>query len=130
MRLVLDASAIVAYVTDDRTIPVEPYFSPEHELHVPAISDVEVVAGLARQVRLGGLSDAAAREAVIDYVAMPIARHLHTRLIARTFELTRNFAPADASYVALAEALDASLVTMDRALGRAVRKHSRLSVLP
>jgi predicted nucleic acid-binding protein len=45
---------------------------------------------------------------------LPLTRHMHLGLIARTFELSANFAAADASYVGLAEALDAGLLTLDR----------------
>jgi predicted nucleic acid-binding protein len=63
------------------------------------------------------------------YVSLPIARHLHVALIARVYELTRNFTAADATYVALAEALDARLVTLDEPLARAVRRHTSVQVL-
>ena len=130
MRLVFDASALVPVLSRDGDEAVRPFLAPEHELHVPALCDAEVVGGLSRQVRLGHMSSSDGREALIDYVSMPIARHMHLRLVARTYELSANFAAADASYVALAEGLDASLVTLDRSLGRAVRRHTAVPVLP
>jgi len=131
MRLVVDASAIVPFVTDEQgSRDLAPLLAAGHELHVPAVCDCEVVGGLAKQVRSGWVSGAIARDALIDYVSLPIARHLHLGLVARTFELSANFAAADASYVALAEVLDARLVTLDGALGRAVRQHTNIEVLP
>jgi predicted nucleic acid-binding protein len=130
MRLVVDASAVVPFVAHEEDPAVVPFFSAEHELHAPAICDAEVVGGLAKHVRVGSLSDSEARDALIDYVSMPLTRHMHLGLIARTFELSANFAAADASYVGLAEALDAGLLTLDRSLGRAVTRHTALAVFP
>jgi predicted nucleic acid-binding protein len=130
MRIVMDASAIVPFVSNVGTPSVEPYFAAENELHIPALCDAEVVGGLARQVRVGGLSETDASEALIDYVSMPLARHMHLRLVARTYELSHNFSATDASYVALAEALDADLVTLDRSLARATRELTQVRVLP
>jgi len=84
MRLVVDASAIVPFVTDEQgSRDLAPLLTAGHELHVPAVCDCEVVGGLAKQVRS-----------------------------------------------ALAEVLDARLVTLDGALGRAVRQHTNIEVLP
>lgn len=129
MRFVLDASALVAFLLGVRSQPaLDRAMSVENELHVPAICDVEVVSALARGVRRGTLDHADAQTALVDYVSLPLGRHLHTRSIARTYELRDNFTAADASYVALAEALAADLVTLDDALGQAVRQHTSVPV--
>jgi len=131
MRLVLDASALVAYllgVRSDRVLTSA--VSIRNDLHVPAICDVEVVSAVSREVRRGTLADADAQMALLDYVSLPIGRHLHTRAIGRGYELRDNFTAADASYVALAEALGADLVTLDEALARAVRRHTGVRVVP
>jgi len=46
------------------------------------------------------------------------------------FELRNNMSTRDASYVSLAEALDARLVTLDHALAKAARRHTGVPVLP
>ena len=97
---------------------------------MPAICDTEVVSGFSRRVRTGVSSEEDALAALADYVAFPLARHLHPGLLGRVFELRSNMSARDASYVSLAEALDARLVTLDRALARAVRRHTRVPVLP
>ena len=131
MRLVLDASALVPFLADDsESLGLEPILMAGHEMHVPALCDAEVVGGLAKHVRRGWVTDSVARDALIDYVSLPIIRHMHLSQLARTYELAANFAASDASYVALAEALDASLVTLDGPLGRAVRRHTSVEVLP
>lgn len=131
MRFVLDASALVAYLLGARSDRVlTDALSIRNDLHVPAICDVEVVSAVARQVRQGTLGDADAQMVLVDYVSLPLSRHLHTRAIGRSYELRDNFTAADASYVALAEALHANLVTLDGALAGAVRRHTAVRVVP
>jgi predicted nucleic acid-binding protein len=50
---------------------------------------------------------------------MPLVRHPHWPFLDRIWELRCNVTVCDAAYVALAEALDAPLLTCDRALARA-----------
>jgi predicted nucleic acid-binding protein len=50
-------------------------------------------------------------------------------LLGRILRLRENFSAYDASYVALADQLDALLLTADAALVRAVRTHPRLPVV-
>jgi predicted nucleic acid-binding protein len=52
---------------------------------------------------------------------LPVFRHGHTKLLTRVLALRDNFSAYDATYVALAEQLDAKLVTADDALARAAR---------
>lgn len=100
------------------------------DLHVPALCDVEVAAGLRRALIRGVVSDQRAEEAVVDYLDLPLTRHGHQSLIGRVLGLRKNFSPYDATYVALAEQLGASLLSADGALARAVRAHTKLVVLP
>jgi predicted nucleic acid-binding protein len=46
-------------------------------------------------------------------------RHVHTPVLTRIWELRSNLSAYDALYVALAESLEAPLVTMDGHLARA-----------
>jgi predicted nucleic acid-binding protein len=68
---------------------------------------------------------------VADFLDLPIERYPHTLLVPRVWELRHNFTAFDATYVALAEALeeDVPLLTSDRRLARAVRKHTDVEVL-
>ena len=58
-------------------------------------------------------------------VVQALRRHSHVNLLGRAWELRDNLTAYDAMYVALAEALDAALVTCDGPLaatpGHAVR---------
>jgi predicted nucleic acid-binding protein len=61
-------------------------------------------------------------------VDFPIRRYPHTFLLARAWDLRRNFTAYDAVYVALAEALDAPLLTRDQRLAAAAKRHVRVAV--
>jgi predicted nucleic acid-binding protein len=57
---------------------------------------------------------------VLDAVAeFPLARYPHATLLPRVWALRDNLTAYDAAYVALAEMLDAPLVTRDRRLAAA-----------
>ena len=69
---------------------------------------------------LGGKLDSAhASEAVQKLAVHPILRAPHPPLLTRCWELRHNVSPYDASYVALAEALNATLLTSDARLAAA-----------
>jgi predicted nucleic acid-binding protein len=67
--------------------------------------------------------------ALADMVALPLRRARHRPLLARCWELRDNLTVYDASYVALAEALDATLLTGDERLARAPGPQCRIEVL-
>jgi predicted nucleic acid-binding protein len=102
----------------------------EIDVHVPALCDVEVVAGLRRATRLRTLTIERAREAVNDYLDLPLTRHGHQGLLGRILGLRDNFSSYDATYVALAERLGAQLLTADERLATATRTHTVIGVLP
>lgn len=130
--LVADASALLEYVL--RTGPIAELETlirdPEADVHVPAFCDVELASGLRRAMLHEGMTDLRALEAAADYLDLPLTRHGHQTLLARLLELRYNFTAYDATYVALAEMLGATLVTTDDGLKRAVRTHTKLSVVP
>jgi predicted nucleic acid-binding protein len=128
---VADASALVAFVSSGLDVtPFDDALRPESELHIPEICDVEVVSALRRSVFRGAMSADDMRLLITDFVDLPLRRHRHLPLLGRAFELRENITAADAMYVALAERLDASLLTADRRLARAVKRHTAVSVLP
>lgn len=89
------------------------------DLHVPHLLDIEVVAALRRRVRLGQTALGSATTAVGDLGDLAALRWDHEPLLPRVWMLRENLTAYDAVYVALAEALDATLVTSDARLGRA-----------
>ena len=81
--------------------------------------DLEVLHALRRQALLGTLSRERSSEALTDLGNIAFACYPHTPLVGRIWELRENLTAYDAAYVALAEALEAPLVTMDGRLSQA-----------
>jgi predicted nucleic acid-binding protein len=129
-RLVLDASTIVEILLGTprgrRAYPS--VSSPEVDLHVPSLCDVEVASALRGLVRRGRLEAWRARGALEDYRDLPVMWHGHLMLLDRIFELRDNFSCYDAAYVALAEVLGAALHSEDERLIGAVRAHTEVRV--
>ena len=100
----------------------------EDTLHAPQLLDVEVLQALRRFVRKGDVGAERAREATEDLALMGVIRHSHAELIKRIWELRENLTAYDAAYVALAEALDATLVTCDRPLAAAPGHAARVEL--
>ena len=96
-------------------------FRGEDELHAPHLVDVEVAQGLRRLVGAGEVSPGRAADVIADLVDLDLHRYPHLDLLARAWKLRENLTAYDAMYVALAEALDATVVTCDRPLSRGAR---------
>lgn len=76
--------------------------------------------GVLRRYSLsGGLSDERARVALHRLSTLEVERYPRTALLPRIWELRQNVSAYDAAYIALAETLEASLVTRDERLSRA-----------
>jgi predicted nucleic acid-binding protein len=119
--IVLDASAVVELVLGTslgRSIATR-IVDPEVGLHAPHLIDIEVAQALRRYVRKGELDAASAAEALEDLRALDVERHSHEPLLGRVWALRDNLTAYDAVYVALAEALDATLLTCDNRIARA-----------
>jgi len=118
---VLDASVLVEYLAGgEHAEPVRERILRDAEaLWAPHLVDAEVGHVLRRAVEVGDLRAAAAATALRDLAAMPLERAPHVSLLSRAWALRRNLTFYDALYVALAEALDLPLVTLDGRLARA-----------
>lgn len=89
------------------------------DIVVPHIADAEVLHAL-RGFWLGGRIDQAGLVvAAADLEAMPVTRFGMGGLHQRVLQLRQNLSAYDATYVALAEALELELVTYDRAMATA-----------
>ena len=129
--IVVDASALGDYLlgTAPGRFVTAALVRPEADLHIPELCDVEVAAILRKRLLAGELTLDRAADAVIDLVDLPLTRHGHLASVGRILQLRDNFSSYDATYIALAETLDARLVTTDARLARAVRSHLDLDVI-
>lgn len=126
-----DASALVDLIVRTPFAPgVAEVVRGTGTLQVPHVCDAEVASGLRKLLLTGRISEDLADTATGDYASLPIARHQQIGLIPRVLELRSNMSAYDALYVALAEKLDARLLTTDARLARAARAHTDLIVLP
>ena len=128
--LVVDASVLAVALLDDAADGDAARTRLRGEqLLAPALIDLEVVSvwrGLAR----GGQLDARrARLALQDLRALPLQRVDHGQLVERCWELRDNLTVYDAAYVALAEALGATLLTGDARLVKATGPRCPVEVL-
>jgi predicted nucleic acid-binding protein len=128
--IVVDASIIASALGDD---------GPDGErarkrlagerLAAPELIDLEVASVWRRAARAGRLEGKRARQALADLAALPLERAPHRPLMSRVWDLRENFTPYDAAYVALAEILDAALVTADQHLARAPAADCEIELL-
>lgn len=114
--IVLDASAAVLALLNDgdarQRLATEP-------VAVPHLVDSEVAHSLRAQL-LRGVIDAADGKRVLQrWARLGLQRFSAVGLLDRIWQLRENLTAYDATYIALAEALDCSLVTADARLARA-----------
>jgi predicted nucleic acid-binding protein len=129
--IVVDASALLEFLLQTSLgARVEArLFRDEDGLHAPHLLDVEVVQGLRRLVRTGEVASGRAAEAIADLIDLDLHRHAHVDLLARAWKLRDNVSAYDAMYVALAEAIEATIVTCDSPLAKAPGHHARIEVI-
>ena len=116
--IVVDASALVEMLlpTAAGEAVSARLFDSGDSLAAPHLIDVETAQVLRRYAHAGEIDGRRGREAMADLADMPIRRYPHEVLLPRVWDLRHNVTAYDAVYVALAEALDAPLVTRDRRL--------------
>ena len=128
--LIVDASCLCEVVIGGpgaEVIRTRLAADPDHA--APHIIDVEVFGVIRREHRRGSLDRTEAAQAVEDLESWPGERFGHRLLLARAWELRDTVRGWDAMYVALAEALDAVLVTTDRRLAAATGPECTIEAL-
>jgi predicted nucleic acid-binding protein len=98
-------------------------------LSAPEIVDLEVASVWRRQMQAGTIDLRRAKQALADLSAIPLRRVAHLSVLARCWELRENLTIYDASYVALAETLDVTLLTGDGRLARAAGPRCHIELL-
>lgn len=129
--IVLDASAVLEVLlrTPAAASLEERLFDPTQTLHVPHLIDVEVAQVLRRYTISGEADPERCRMALADLMGLPLTRYPHDFLLPRVWELRNNLTAYDAVYVALAEALDAPLLTRDQRLSNAPGHRARIELV-
>ena len=129
--IVLDASATIEWLLQSPTgVKIDQrIFSPLESLHAPHLLDVEVAQVLRRYVRDKAITARRGKEALEDLADMPLSRYPHDLLIPRIWELRATLTAYDAAYVALAELLDARLLTCDGKIASASGHHAVVDVV-
>lgn len=120
IRLVVDASALLALVLDPgpRADTIAELIAG-NELHAPHLLPFELSNVLRRQRLAGRITLGQAAEFESALSRLPIELWPHEPVAARVRELGDVLTAYDASYVAVAELLGATLVTMDHRLAGA-----------
>jgi predicted nucleic acid-binding protein len=119
--IVIESSAMVDALVDEPVNPQLLALLADEELHAPALLDLEVASALRGHAVGGRLDRLRLDEAIEDFSAFRIERHHMTDLLAHILDLRDNFTVYDATYVILARALEAPLVTADTKMNEAKR---------
>ena len=128
--IVLDASAAFEFLLQTRTgESVSAQLSEVTEVHAPHLLDIELASSLRRGVALGTLSGERARQVLEDLRVMRVQRYWDVPLLTRIWDFRHNFSAYDACYLALAEALDATLLTCDKAMASARLRYGQVKLV-
>jgi len=98
-------------------------------LHAPHLIDLEIAHVMRRYAARGDIDGERGRAALEDLADFPLHRYPHILLLPRVWELRNNLTAYDAVYVALAEALDAPLITRDQRLAAASGHQARIELV-
>jgi predicted nucleic acid-binding protein len=100
------------------------------QVHAPHLMDSEIASAIRRRVRTGRLDSRAGWELLERYRRLGIMRHSTFPMFERMWELRDNLGAYDAAYVALAEALDCTLLTGDARISGTPALRCPVTVVP
>ena len=129
--IVVDASALLEVLLRTPAAPAveRRLFDAGESLHAPHLIDLEAAQVLRRYGASGQITANRGREALDDLAAFGLRRYSHDWLMSRVWRLRDNLTAYDAVYVALAEALEAPLLTRDRRLASAAGHRARVELV-
>jgi predicted nucleic acid-binding protein len=125
--IVVDASAALAALLNAG--PARRALTGE-QLHAPHLIDSEVANALRRACAASRLHADAAWTALDSWRRLGMTRYPAHSLLDRIWEHRDNLSAYDATYVALAELLDCSLLTADARLGQTPGITCPITVVP
>lgn len=124
--IVIDAGVVVSLLVGG----LDAASLGEDELAVPHLIDSEVTNALRRLVLRGDLTDTQGAAALAGFLALALTRFAAHSLRPRMWELRHNLSAYDATYLALAEQIDArALLTTDRRLAGVPRPRCAIEVV-
>lgn len=129
--IVVDASAALEVLlqTPAATAVEARLFQSGELLCVPHLIDLEVAQVLRRYALANQIDVQRCQAALGDWLLFPVTRYPHDALLPRVWQLRDNITAYDAVYVALAEALDAPLITRDERLARAPGHFAKIDLV-
>ena len=129
--IVVDASALLEVLlrTSFAKAVEDRLFVPQQTLHAPHLIDVEAAQVIRRYAANREIDGERGRTALADLGGFPLRRYPHDFLLPRIWELRNYLTAYDAAYVALAEALDAPLLTRDRRMAGAAGPFAEIELI-
>jgi predicted nucleic acid-binding protein len=129
--IVLDASAALELLLNSRRgrRVATRIASPRLTLHAPHLIDLEVCQALRRYLRAETLGATRAQTVLDLFSELDLTRYPHESLLSRIWQLRDNLTAYDGAYVALAEALGATLLTCDERLARTAGSVASVEVI-
>jgi predicted nucleic acid-binding protein len=126
--IIIDASALLEILlrTPRADSLMARALDPTERLHAPHLLDIEIAQVLRRLVQRKELILSRAEQAFEDLSAIVVERHEHRPLVPRIWQLRDAMTAYDGAYIALAEALDAPLLTCDGKLAGASGHHAKI----
>ena len=121
--LVVDASVVVEVLRRSERGDAVASAMRGATLAAPAHVDAEVMSALGRLVRADEVSPARVARALEHMSRLPVERFPIAPLVQRAWALRGNIALRDGLYVACAETLNATLLTLDGRLARRAPVH-------
>jgi predicted nucleic acid-binding protein len=129
--IVLDASALLEVLLRAPLAErlMDRALEASERMHAPHLLDVDVTQVLRRLVHRKEITVERAEQALEDLARLVIERHEHQSLVDRVWQLRDSISAYDGVYVALAEALDAPLLTCDAKLAGAHGHHAKMELV-
>jgi predicted nucleic acid-binding protein len=127
--LVVDTSAVLEALAARNPEPgLIERLAEDGDLHGPHLIDTEMLHALRRMSMNGEISGERAEDARSDFAELALIRYPHQPLNDRVWALRRNVTAYDATFIALAEALAAPLVTCDARLASTPGHNARIEL--
>ena len=125
--IVLDSSAAVEWLLGlPLAEAVAERIVSADSVHAPALIDVEVAHVVRRYAALGEIDPDRGERALRALADLDVVRYTHEALLPLIWKLRHNLTAYEATFVALAAALDAPLITLDAAVAHAPWPHQTI----